>query len=267
MINKGLYNYQEEQKFYKKQPFPSQLRMVIIDNFGSEKTKLLFKFVLEQYLDFQKFIFVSPSLSQKEYEVIIKSLQKGLNINQNRTIFDQQKHITNIDIALDIITSNDKFKSSKLEVVQLKHPDIPLPQELNPNGVKQTLIIDDCTIIKSINPTQLYVYERQLNINTIYLSQKYTKVPCTIRENCNVFVLFKQTVKAIKDFIYKEIDDQFENDIVMKNFFHANIKDKHDFVLYNKEKGKWYNRTLSPIFIKNLELINSGMGFRQLYPD
>ena len=63
-------------------------------------------------------------------------------------------------MALDIINSNDKFKSSKLEVIELKHPDdIPLSQELNPNGVKQTLvIIDDCTIIKSINPTQLYVY-------------------------------------------------------------------------------------------------------------
>ena len=45
----------------------------------------------------------------------------------------------------------------------------------------------------------------------------------------------------------------------MKNFFHANIKDKHDFVLYNKEEGKWYN--------KNLELINKGMGFKDLYKD
>ena len=148
--------------------------MVIIGNSGSGKTKLLFKFLLEQYLDFQKVIFVSPSFSQKEYEVIIKSLQKGLSINQIRTIFEEQNHIINIDIALDIITSNDKFKSSKLEVVELKHPDdIPLPQELNPNGVKQKLvIIDDCTIIKSINPTQLYVYGRPLNINTIYLSHK-----------------------------------------------------------------------------------------------
>ena len=33
----------------------------------------------------------------------------------------------------------------------------------------------------------------------------------TIIKNCNVFVLFKQTVRAIKDFIYKEIDDQFKN--------------------------------------------------------
>ena len=56
-------------------------------------------------------------LSQKEYEVILKSLQKRLSINQIRTIFEEQNHITNIDMALDIITSNDKFKSSKLEVV------------------------------------------------------------------------------------------------------------------------------------------------------
>ena len=83
--------------------------MVIIGNSGSGKTKLLLKFLLEQYLDFKKIIFVSPFLSQKEYEVIIKSLQKGLSINQIRTIFEQQRHITNIDMALDIISSSDSF--------------------------------------------------------------------------------------------------------------------------------------------------------------
>ena len=80
-IRTTLYTYDEEQKFYNKDPFPSQLRMVIIGNSGSGKTKLLFKFLLEGYLDFQKIVFVSPSLSQKEYDVIIKSLQKWLSIN------------------------------------------------------------------------------------------------------------------------------------------------------------------------------------------
>ena len=92
MTNKGLYTYQEEQKFNNKDPFPPQLRMVIIGNSGSGKTKLLFKFLLEQYLDFKNIIFVSLSLSQKEYEVIIKSLQIGLSINKIRTIFEEQKH-------------------------------------------------------------------------------------------------------------------------------------------------------------------------------
>ena len=83
--------------------------MVIIGNFGSGKTKQLFKFLLEQYFDFDKIIFVSLSLCHKEHEVIIKSLQKNLSINQIRTIFEQQKYITDIDSALYIICSNEKF--------------------------------------------------------------------------------------------------------------------------------------------------------------
>ena len=113
--------------------------------------------------------------------------------NQIRTIFETQKHITNIDIALYIITSNDTFKPINNDVqIFLHRDDISLLQKLNPNKVNKTLvIIDDCTIINFINPTQLYVYGRPLNINTIHLSRKYTKVPCTIRKNCNVFVSFK----------------------------------------------------------------------------
>ena len=66
-----------------------------------------------------------------------------------------------------------------------------------------------------------------------------------------------------------------------------NIKAKHDFILYNKDEGKWYDKTLSPItFDKgglkscersdlkdlsllnspNLKSINSGMGYK-LYPN
>ena len=46
-----------------------------------------------------------------------------MSSNQIKTIFEEQKHITNIDSAFDIITLNDKFKSSKLEVIELQHPD------------------------------------------------------------------------------------------------------------------------------------------------
>ena len=53
-----------------------------------------------------------------------------MSINQIRTWFDEQQHITNDDSAFDIIISNDKFKCIKLEVVKLKHPDnIHLPRD------------------------------------------------------------------------------------------------------------------------------------------
>ena len=83
----------------------------------------------------------------------------------------------------------------------------------------------------------------------------------------------------------------------MINLFKVNIKNKHDYILFNKDDGKWFSkinqalpierymtddrltcidRTLSPF---NLKPINSGMGFKEqqrktsglanelLYPD
>ena len=78
--------------------------------------KFLFKLLLENYFDLDKIVFVSPRSDQIEYYVFIKSLQNGLSIIQIRIIFEQQHHITDINIALDIISNNDKFKTSKLEV-------------------------------------------------------------------------------------------------------------------------------------------------------
>ena len=186
--------------------------MIIIGRSGCKKTKFLFNLLLENYFDLERIVFVSPSLDQIEYDVIIKSLQNEFSINQIRTIFKQQQHITDINIALDIISNNEKLKPSKLEVtVYEKRNVIPLPQELNPKGNKRILvIIYDCAIINSVKPTQLFVSGRQLNINTIYLSQKYTNVPCTIIKNCNVFVFFEQNTRTIKDFIFREVCDQFE---------------------------------------------------------
>ena len=40
----------------------------------------------------------------------------------------------------------------------------------------------------------------------------------------------------------------------MINLFNTNIKDIHDFILLNKDNGKWLNKTLTCI------PINSGMG-------
>ena len=62
--------------FDNKELFPPQLRMVIIGNSVSGKTKLLFNILLENYFYFNKRVFASPSLSQTEYDVIINSLRK-----------------------------------------------------------------------------------------------------------------------------------------------------------------------------------------------
>ena len=50
--------------------------MAIIGRSKLGKTKLLFKFLLDNYFEFEKVVFASSSLTLTEYEVIIKSLQK-----------------------------------------------------------------------------------------------------------------------------------------------------------------------------------------------
>ena len=69
-------------------------------------------------------------------------ITKKLSINQFKTIFEEQKSITDIDNALDIITSDNKFKRTDLKVQIFNHPDLlPLLTELNPQGIKQTFNI------------------------------------------------------------------------------------------------------------------------------
>ena len=79
---------------------------------------------------------------------------------------------------MDIITSNKKFKLTDFEVKIFNHLDFfSFSNELHFQKIKKTLvIIDYCALRNSVNFTQLCVYHRPLNINTIYISQKYTKV-------------------------------------------------------------------------------------------
>ena len=55
----------------------------------------------------------------------------------------------------------------------------------------------------------------------------------------------------------------------MINFVKVNIKDKHDFILFNKDDGKWFSQINDWLTSLNLKPINSGMGFKEqqsLYP-
>ena len=113
-MNQNTISWKEEKKFNNKFPFSSQFRMCIVGSSGSGKTRLLYRLLLNNYFDFNKIVLCSPSLSQPEYEIIIKSIKKGLNIDQIRTLFDVQKDIKDIDSALDIIVNNEKFKHNKL---------------------------------------------------------------------------------------------------------------------------------------------------------
>jgi hypothetical protein len=64
-------------------------------------------------------------------------------------------------------------------------------------------------------------------------------------------------VKTIKDNIFPEIGDQFETVDNMVNFFKTHIVDKHDYIIYLRDSGKYG-------LIKILILINNGMAISNL---
>ena len=68
-------------------------------------------------------------------------------------------------------------------------------------------------------------------------------------ENCNAFVFSEQNTRTIKDFIFREVWDQFKKDTEIERFFTKSIIANNDFILYNKDEGKWYNRTLSRLHL------------------
>ena len=56
--------FKKNRSLFNTELFPPQLRMVMIGISVSGKTKVIFKLLLDNYYEFDKIIFVSPSLDQ-----------------------------------------------------------------------------------------------------------------------------------------------------------------------------------------------------------
>ena len=234
-----LLTWKENKHFNNHEIFPSQIRACIIGSSGCGKTKIMLKLLLTPFiLDYDTLVLCSPSLQQPEYQIIIKAFNANLNKQQVLNLFTYQMEIKDIDKAL-IKLKQDK---GPIHVIVYNHPEeLPNPEDLNPtrNG-RVLVVIADCSIIKSDTPIKYFSYARPLNINLFYLSQTYAKVPKFIRENTNLFFLFKINNRTIKDVVFNEIGNAFESDHKMISFFNNHIHTKHDFVIYNKDSDKWY---------------------------
>ncbi len=77
---------------------------------------------------------------------------------------------------------------------------------------------DDSTLLNPYNPTQVFVYGRPLGVGIIYISQKFTKIASTIRENANYWVLWSIRKEPSRKYIYPELGDSFESADAMFNY-------------------------------------------------
>ena len=199
--------------------------MCVVGESGCGKTSLILRMLLDNTLDYNKLIICSPSLYQDEYQFIIKSFKNGLDKHHILKYFEHQNELQNI--AIDIIIKQianrlSEKQKTKIKVETYDKPEL-LPNPSNPDKLKVLVLIDDCTVLQQNQVLKYFTFGRPININCIFLAQKYSKINLTIRENTNVWILFDQGIKAIKNHMFIEIGNAFNNSNDMVDFYKRSI--------------------------------------------
>lgn len=97
------------------------------------------------------------------------------------------------------------------------------------------IVCDYLTLFNPYNSTQVFLYGRQLGVEIIYISQKFTKIAMTIREQANFWLLYSTFKRTVKYNIYLELGDSFEIAEEMYSYFSTLIKTKCEYIVYNRE--------------------------------
>ena len=119
--------------------------------------------------------------------------------------------------------------------------DLPSPDQLLPKDLKKLMISDDFRAKEPVI-NDYFCRGRHNNCNIIYLNQNlFTVARQSVRENCNLFILFEQRVK-VRISIYQ---DFFNNVELSYNDF-ANIcnkvwKEPYKFIVFDITKNKNIN--------------------------
>ena len=138
---------------------------------------------------------------QSEYRILKKTLKEKSLKEYISSLFNLRDEIQNCQVPpLALIqewAESIKNKSNiKCNFFQ-SASDVTDPRELNPED-KNLMIFDNLLLEKHTKCEFYYVRGRHSNVDCIYLSQNYFRLPRqTIRENSNFICIFKQDEKNI----------------------------------------------------------------------
>ena len=203
-MTKILPIWEKDKVVFNNKDLPSGFRMLIVGNTGLGKTTLLLKMLIYN-LDFDNLIICSPSMQyQKEYQIFINGLKKGLTLGHIESIFQNQDEIDNPEELIDEISAVVNNKEPICVHVYKDPEQLPEPEDLvkimKKENKKTLLIIDDCMKKKQTTLQSYFLYGRPLGINTVYLTQAYFTVDKdTIRNNCQIIIVFELSNTDLKN--------------------------------------------------------------------
>jgi Poxvirus A32 protein len=221
-----IINFSKEYQICSGRPhssiFPKNIFAVIAGSTGSGKTNLIINLLRqEKLLNYDDVYIYSSSLHQPAYQYLKQfytDLERLMFENENKTIkiaqfFDADSQVMN-------------------------------PSELDTNK-NHIMIFDDVMMEDQSVIKKYFCQGRHSNVNVFYLCQSLYKIAkhC-IRENANIFILFKQDDKTLKYFHETHIsgDMEFKE---FKNFCDGAWSRKHGFVVINIWDEAYCGRYLS----------------------
>jgi len=201
--------------------FPKNIFAVIAGSTGSGKTNLLMNFLFEDgYLDYGSVYFYCSTLHQPAYQYAMKRYK------EMEDDIDKKFGIK-IKIAHFFESNPDEEKTGDKKPMEIIDPK-KLDPKLTHIMVFDDVMFEDQTIIR-----KYFCAGRHNNANSFYLCQSLNKVPKHgIRENANVFILFRQGKKTLKSFY----DTHISGDMDFKEFVafcDRAWNKKHGFVVIN----------------------------------
>ena len=190
--------------------FPKNIFCIIAGGTGSGKTNLICNLLLTKgTLNYADVYIYSPSLYQPLYEVL-KRYYCDLE-NECEQITGQQVKIAHFHNIDEIIVDPSTLSTSVNHVI-----------------VFDDVMLKDQTMIK-----EYFCRGRHNNVNVFYLCQSLFKISkhC-IRENANIFILFRQDDDTMKSFHRKHVsgDMSFEE---FKDFYEKVWIENYNFIVIN----------------------------------
>ena len=222
------------------------------------------------FLDYNSLYIFSPSLYQDEYQLLIHGFKNKLKKEHIIQLINKQFILGESDPKFlseqfsEILEDDEKWLDIEIHFYE-NGKDVPKPEDINNNRNKKPFFIfDDCMLGPQSNIEEYFTRGRHSNINCLYISQSYYKLPKkSIRDNANFLMLFQLNKRDLQNIHNDLCSQDIEQYDTFKRFANKVWDQKYNFMVidrFNEDKNwryrKGFDKPFNEIMGYDLSIIN-----------